>query len=71
VGSGGADELSALGQRLAERRPQPVGLGSGQFVGLARDGDGDALGVRTAVRFRGEFLDQPPRGDFLYPRTPR
>ena len=36
-----ASELPALGQRLAQRRPQPVGFGAGEFVSLARDGDNE------------------------------
>ena len=71
-----AGELPALGQRFAQRRPQSVGLGAREFVGLAPDGDRERLArvpVRTrgSVTLDGEFLDQSPRGDLLYPRTPR
>jgi hypothetical protein len=67
VGPGRADELPALGQRVAERRPQLVGLGSGEFVALASERYGDCVGAGTEVTLGGEFLDQPPTGDFLYP----
>jgi hypothetical protein len=78
VGADRPHELSALGQRVAQRRAQLVGLGSGEFVGLARDGYDDRLagvtrftGFRRRRLFGTEFLDQPPTGDLLYPRRPR
>ena len=66
VGADRLDELPALGQRIAQRRAQLVGLGSGEFVRLARDRHGDRFGLRTRS-FDTEFLDQPPTGDLLYP----
>jgi len=70
VGADRPDELPALGQGVAECCAQLVGLGSGEAMGLARDGDGDRLRIRRR-RLGAEFLDQPPTGDLLYPRRPR
>jgi hypothetical protein len=79
------EELATAGQRVRERvselsrgRPgEPLRVAVGKPDDEVRPVDGrvdDRLlpgpGGRVTLRsFVGRFLDQPPRGDFLYPRV--
>jgi hypothetical protein len=71
VFAGSVQELAAARQRVAEFLAEPGGRGTVQDVGLATQFQYDVTPLdRDGGLTGGEFLDQPPRGDFLYPRRP-
>jgi hypothetical protein len=61
-------ELVASRQRVAERVPQVDGLAALENVRLAADVQYQFPAFDGDRAIGGEFLDQSPRGDFLYPR---
>ncbi|WP_255195576.1 hypothetical protein [Halorarius litoreus] len=65
----GVDELVSSRQRVAEGVPQLGGLLALQNVRLAADVQYQFPAVDGDRAIGGEFLDQPPRGDLLYPRS--
>jgi hypothetical protein len=62
------DELVSSRQRVPERVPQVGGLGALQNVRLAADVQYQFPAFDGDRAIGGEFLDQSPRGDLLYPR---
>lgn len=69
VSAGRVQELASVGQRVAEVVAQPRGVLAIQNVRVGAETDDNVPGVdRDGWLTAGEFLDQPPRGDFRYPR---
>jgi len=75
--AGGVQELAPSGQRVVQVVPESSRRLAVQSVGVAVEFEDDAVVVGADGRWvRGsltvrEFLDQPPRGDFRYPRRGR
>jgi len=75
--AGGVQELASPCQRVVQIVPEsPDGLAV-QSVGASVEFENDVVAVGVDGRLvrggltAGEFLDQPPRGDFRYPRRGR
>ncbi|WP_255149215.1 hypothetical protein [Halorarius halobius] len=62
------DERLLSRQRVAERVPQVGGLLALENVRLVADVQYQVPGLDGDGAIGGEFLDQSPRGDLLYPR---
>jgi hypothetical protein len=68
VFAAGVYELVSSRQRVAERVPQVGGLAALQNVRLAADVQYQFPAFDGDRAIGGEFLDQSPLGDLLYPR---